>query len=135
MAQKAVTVRDLARITIRMAAFEDPERSVFELSLGRVRQTYASFIKERKKLKPGMQSCYPFSDSEWEVLNDYAGLWRSIKEELGIVGGDALRISADRTSIPFELWDLEGYPGVQSISHGMCLICAMHEFNILKMFR
>jgi len=127
MPKKEMTVRDLARITLRVAAVSERSNPDFELSFGHVRQAYLPFVTAGKN--PETRPLLPFTEAEWEVLENNEKLWQTIQSELGIYDDLSRRIQVLRACVPVDAWnaDMTG-----SIGQTLCFGQALAAFSVCK---
>ena len=124
MPHQELTARDLARITLRVAAVATlaQGKEDLDLSFGRTREVYAP-LAEMKELK----ALLPFSEREWDVICDADLLWSEMKSQLGI-HDERVRITLPAAHVPIEEWNRHM---VTSVAHTLCFGQAMHAFKII----
>lgn len=103
---QALTREDLARIAIFAAVKSPAPSGLGALTLGGIRSAFRVFRNlpgdriDRARIRAGL----PFSESEWEVLQDVDALWREIKHQLSMLDDGSFRIVFDVSSVPVEEW-------------------------------
>lgn len=123
-----MSVRDLARITLRMAAVAAIKEGKQELdvALGHVRDAYEPLSKKGSVLRK--ENALPFTEAEWQVLEDVPALWSAMKAELGI--HDArVRIMVPVNHVPLDEWNRHMTTGM---CHTFCFGMAMRAFGMLS---
>lgn len=121
-----LTVEDLARIALYAIAMTTGATPEVDLAFGHVRGTYMPYIKLGRTLEH--RALLPFSESEWEAINDPEALWSEIKRLLNVTEIVPRRITVTREALSRFLDERDGL--TLGLSRTLCFGTALKTYGL-----